>query len=87
MKKLLTIEGMSCGHCVMKVKSALARVPGVSRVDVDLLKKSAMVEGDALVDHEVGYGAALSVIMTVVVVGLGLLYAKFRREGDVDVEY
>ena len=39
------------------------------------------------VDHEVGYGAALSVIMTVVVVGLGLLYVKFRREGDVDVEY
>jgi raffinose/stachyose/melibiose transport system permease protein len=39
------------------------------------------------VDHEVGYGAALSVIMTVVVVGMGLLYAKFRRGGDVDVEY
>jgi raffinose/stachyose/melibiose transport system permease protein len=39
------------------------------------------------VDHEVGYGAALSVIMTVVVVGLGLLYVRFRREGDVDVEY
>ena len=39
------------------------------------------------VDHEVGYGAALSVIMTVVVVGLGLFYARFRREGDVDVEY
>lgn len=39
------------------------------------------------VDHEVGYGAALSVIMTLVVVGLGLVYAKFRREGDVGVEY
>lgn len=39
------------------------------------------------VDHEVGYGAALSVIMTIVVVGLGLLYVRFRREGDVDVEY
>jgi raffinose/stachyose/melibiose transport system permease protein len=39
------------------------------------------------VDHEVGYGAALSVIMTIVVVGLGLLYARFRRGGDVDVEY
>ena len=39
------------------------------------------------VDHEVGYGAALSVIMTVVVVGIGVLYAKFRRGGGVDVEY
>jgi copper chaperone len=50
MKKLLTIEGMSCGHCVMHVKSALTDVAGVSSVDVDLLKKSAMVEGDALDD-------------------------------------
>ena len=38
-------------------------------------------------DHEVGYGAALSVIMTVVVVGIGLIYAKLRRGDGVDVEY
>ncbi len=50
MKKLLTIEGMSCGHCVMHVRSALEEVPGVSSVEVDLLKKSAMVEGEALND-------------------------------------
>jgi copper chaperone CopZ len=50
MRKLLTVEGMSCGHCVMHVKSALQEVAGVAAVDVDLLKKSAMVEGDALDD-------------------------------------
>lgn len=50
MRKLLTIEGMSCGHCVMHVKTALSEVPGVAKVDVDLLKKSAMVEGEALSD-------------------------------------
>ena len=50
MKKLLTIEGMSCGHCVMHVRSALEDVGGVKSVEVDLLKKSAMVEGDALTD-------------------------------------
>ncbi len=50
MRKLLTIEGMSCGHCVMRVKSALGGVAGVASVDVDLLKKSAMVEGEALDD-------------------------------------
>ena len=50
MRKLLTIEGMSCGHCVMHVKSALQDVAGVKSVDVDLAKKSAMVEGEALSD-------------------------------------
>lgn len=50
MKKLLTIEGMSCGHCVMHVRSALEDVAGVSSAEVDLLKKSAMVEGEGLDD-------------------------------------
>jgi copper chaperone len=50
MRKLLTIEGMSCGHCVMHVKSALQAVAGVTAVEVDLVKKSAMVEGEALSD-------------------------------------
>jgi copper chaperone CopZ len=50
MKKLLTIEGMSCGHCVMHVKSALEEVPGVAKAEVDLIKKSAMVEGEDLND-------------------------------------
>ena len=38
-------------------------------------------------DHEVGYGAAMSVIMTVVVVGLGLVYARLRRGGGTELEY
>ena len=48
MKKIVTIEGMSCGHCVMHVTNALKEVPGVSRVNVDLEKSRADVEGDAL---------------------------------------
>lgn len=50
MKKLLTVEGMSCGHCVMHVKSALEDVAGVTGAQVDLVKKSAMVEGENLND-------------------------------------
>ncbi|HOX33657.1 MAG TPA: heavy-metal-associated domain-containing protein [Spirochaetales bacterium] len=46
MRKLLQIEGMSCGHCVMHVKSALEGVAGVAKAEVDLVKKSAMVEGE-----------------------------------------
>jgi copper chaperone CopZ len=50
MKKLLTIDGMACGHCTMKVKSELMGVAGVTAVEVDLLKRSAMVSGDNLID-------------------------------------
>ncbi len=32
----LTIEGMSCQHCVMRVKKALDQVAGVSRADVSV---------------------------------------------------
>jgi copper ion binding protein len=30
----LEIEGMSCQHCVMKVKKAVDQLPGVSKADV-----------------------------------------------------
>ena len=48
MRRLLTIEGMTCGHCVMHVRSALEDVAGVESAEVDLLKKTAMVSGEAL---------------------------------------
>jgi copper chaperone len=32
----LTIEGMSCQHCVMRVKKAVDQLPGVSQADVTL---------------------------------------------------
>jgi copper chaperone CopZ len=32
----LTIEGMSCAHCVKTVEEALRRVPGVLRADVGI---------------------------------------------------
>ena len=46
MKKLIKIEGMSCGHCVMHVTDALEKVPGVTRAKVDLKKNDAVVEGE-----------------------------------------
>ncbi len=30
----LKIEGMTCGHCVMRVKKAVEQLPGVSQTDV-----------------------------------------------------
>ena len=32
----LTIEGMSCGHCVQAVKNAIANVPGVELEEVEI---------------------------------------------------
>jgi copper chaperone CopZ len=58
MKKILSIEGMSCGHCVMHVKSALEDVQGVTNVEVDLLKKNAVVEGTELNDAALGAAVA-----------------------------
>ncbi len=44
MKKLVSIEGMSCGHCVRHVEEALKELAGVVSVVVDLKEKNAVVE-------------------------------------------
>lgn len=46
MIKKLSIEGMSCGHCVMHVTEALKELEGVKSAKVDLNTKSAVVEGE-----------------------------------------
>lgn len=52
MKKSISIEGMSCGHCSSAVEKALRAVPGVTSVSVDLAAKQASVEaGDSVSDE------------------------------------
>jgi len=51
MRKLMKIEGMHCGNCAMNVRSALERVAGVKKAEVDLLQHSVMVEGERLDDQ------------------------------------
>jgi copper chaperone len=41
----LKIEGMTCGHCVMSVKKALAKVPGAAVRSAEI--GTAVVEIDA----------------------------------------
>jgi copper chaperone len=36
MKTTLKIEGMSCQHCVMRVKKAIGLLPGVTGSEVDV---------------------------------------------------
>jgi copper chaperone len=43
-QETIKVEGMSCGHCVMRVKKAIEGVEGVRKADVDLQKKQAVVE-------------------------------------------
>lgn len=33
----LTVQGMTCNHCVMTVTKAVAAVPGVTQISVDLV--------------------------------------------------
>ncbi|MCK5128385.1 MAG: heavy-metal-associated domain-containing protein [Clostridiales bacterium] len=68
MSKTLKVEGMSCGHCVNRVKNAIEELQGVSNVEVSLEKKNAVVDYDEKVlssdviiaaIEEVGYDATL----------------------------
>lgn len=60
----LTISGMSCSACVRGVTAALSRVPGVTKVDVEIGR--AVVEGSAeerlliTAVEKAGYGARLA---------------------------
>lgn len=47
MKKKIMVEGMSCGHCVNHVKTALEDLNGVTNVSVDLASKTAVVEASS----------------------------------------
>ena len=44
MTKILKIEGMMCVRCEAHVTKALSGVAGVAKVDVNLKKKTAIVE-------------------------------------------
>lgn len=46
MKKLLTISGMACGSCGMRVKADLEALRGVKTVEVDAFRGTALVEAE-----------------------------------------
>ena len=43
MEKRLSIEGMSCQHCVGRVKKTIENFEGVSEAKVDLAGKEAVI--------------------------------------------
>lgn len=42
----IEVEGMTCGHCAMRVENALGSCSGVLKAKVNLSKKVAIVEYD-----------------------------------------
>lgn len=44
MKKIIKIEGMSCGHCAGRVKKELEALDGVKSADVSAGDKQAVIE-------------------------------------------
>lgn len=42
----IKVEGMSCGHCQMRVKKAVEAVEGVQKADVNLQSKQVVIEYD-----------------------------------------
>ena len=52
-RKLYTVKGMSCEHCVASVREELSEVEGVGEVSVDLESGEVAVSGDAVSDEAV----------------------------------
>lgn len=44
MKKVISIEGMSCNHCVKHITNALKEVEGIKKVEVSLKGQKAIVD-------------------------------------------
>lgn len=53
MKKNIMIEGMSCMHCVGRVKNALEEMEGVKEVTVDLEGKSATINLEKDIEDDI----------------------------------
>lgn len=47
MSTVLHVHGMTCGHCVKSITTALTAVDGVTSVDVDLNAGTVTVGGSA----------------------------------------
>ena len=49
-----TVQGMTCGHCVLSVREEVSEVAGVRAVDLDLASGRLVVIGERLDDRAIG---------------------------------
>ena len=66
METTYTVNGMTCGHCVLSVREEVREVAGVTAVDVDLPTGRMVVSGAGVDDaavraavEEAGYEVAV----------------------------
>ncbi|MCX8027006.1 MAG: heavy-metal-associated domain-containing protein [Thermodesulfovibrionales bacterium] len=59
MQKTIKIEGMSCQHCVKRVKNALEVIKGIKSLDVSIGEATLQFD-DSLVDETVIKNAILN---------------------------
>ena len=52
MKKVITIEGMMCSHCQMKVEKSLLELNGVSKVKVNLKDKTVTIYSTKIINND-----------------------------------
>ncbi len=48
----ITVDGMTCGHCVSAVQSEVGKLQGVSEVSVDLPSGQVTIVGERAPDPE-----------------------------------
>jgi copper chaperone len=44
----IAVSGMSCDHCASAVRAEISKLPGVTRVDVDVAAGTVRVTGDPM---------------------------------------
>ena len=44
MEKIIDVDGITCDHCVVTIKTAIESLSGIIRVNVDIQKKQVIVE-------------------------------------------
>ena len=52
-ERTYTVQGMTCGHCVLSVREEVAELAGVETVDVDLASGRVTVTGSDVADEAV----------------------------------
>ena len=49
-QSVIAVTGMSCAHCADAVRSEIARIPGVSTVDVDVASGEVRIAAESRPD-------------------------------------
>jgi len=52
MKKIIGIDGMSCGHCKSRLESVLMSINGVNNAQVSIESKNAIIQLSKTVSNE-----------------------------------